>query len=85
MGEAITEYGPERLEGPGPAADQFESGDRTIEILLTKKPALDQVDFVATWRDGAYEVWARRGMIRFKRLIDSICASGSTHRTLANS
>jgi hypothetical protein len=22
---------------------------------------------VATWRDGAYEVWSRRGMIRFKR------------------
>jgi phosphonoacetate hydrolase len=71
MDEAITEYGPERLEGQGLDANQFESGDRTIEILLSKQPASDQVDFVATWRDGAYEVWARRGMIRFKRLIDS--------------
>jgi arylsulfatase A-like enzyme len=70
MIDAIREYGPERLQGQGLDPNQFESADRTIEILLATKPAADQVDFVATWREGAYEVWARRGMIRFKRLID---------------
>jgi len=42
------------------------------------KKVRDQVDLVITWRqprdeggaDGAYEVWARRGMLRFRRLID---------------
>jgi phosphonoacetate hydrolase len=64
------EYGPERLAGQGLDPNQYESGDRTIAALLGEAPARDHVDLVATWRDGAYEVWARRGMIRFKRYID---------------
>jgi phosphonoacetate hydrolase len=64
------EYGPERLQGQGLDPNQYESGDRTIAALLGEAPARDQVDLVATWRDGAYEVWARRGMIRFKRYLD---------------
>ena len=63
------EYGPERLEGQGLDPNQYESGDRTIAALLNETPAREQVDLVATWRDGAYEVWARRGMIRFKRYV----------------
>ncbi len=64
------EYGPERLAGQGLDPNQYESGDRTIAALLGDAPARDQVDLAITWRDGAYEVWARRGMIRFKRYVD---------------
>jgi phosphonoacetate hydrolase len=64
------DYGPERLAGQGLDANQNESGDRAILALLETTRARDQVDLVATWRDGAYEVWSRRGMIRFKRIID---------------
>jgi len=64
------EYGPERLAGQGLDPNQYESGDRTIAALLTDAPARDQTDLAITWRDGAYEVWARRGMIRFKRYVD---------------
>jgi len=64
------EYGPERLAGQGLDPNQYESGDRTIAALLCEAPARDHVDLVTTWRDGAYEVWARRGMIRFKRYVD---------------
>ncbi len=70
------EYGPERLEGQGLDPNQYESGDRTIAALLSHEPARDHVDLVATWRDDAYEVWARRGMIRFKRYVDD---SGELH------
>jgi phosphonoacetate hydrolase len=66
----LKEHGPERPGGQGLDPHQYESGDRTIVALLTEPPARDQVDLVATWRDGAYEVWARRGMVRFKRFID---------------
>jgi phosphonoacetate hydrolase len=66
----LREYGPERLVGQGLDPNQYESGDRTIAALLGQAPARDQVDLVATWRDSAYEVWARRGMIRFKRYVD---------------
>jgi len=64
------EYGPERLAGQGLDPNQYESGDRTIAKLLGATPARDHVDLVVTWRDGAYEVWASRGMIRFKRYVD---------------
>lgn len=64
------EHGPERPGGQGLDPNQYESGDKTIAVLLSEQPAADQVDLVTTWRDGAYEVWARRGMIRFKRFID---------------
>jgi hypothetical protein len=64
------EFRPERLAGQGLDVDQYESGDRTILALLAETPAADQVDLVATWRDDSYEVWSRRGMIRFKRFAD---------------
>jgi hypothetical protein len=64
------EYGPERLAGQGLDPNQYESGDRTIAALIGESPARDHVDLVTTWRDGAYEVWAQRGMIRFKRYRD---------------
>ena len=32
--------------------------------------AADHVDLAITWRADAYEVWSRRGMIRFKRFAD---------------
>src|SRR5262245_59747020 len=64
--EAIA--GPERLQGQGLEAEQQESGDRAIHAILTDHTAGPQTDFVATYRDGAYEVWANRGMIRFQRL-----------------
>ncbi len=61
---------PERLSGQGLDPNQFESGDRTILALLNEPPARDQVDLVATMRAGAYEVWSRRGMVRFTRHLD---------------
>ncbi len=64
------EHGPERHGGQGLDPHQYESGDRTILALLAETVAADQVDLVATWRADAYEVWARRGMIRFKRFAE---------------
>lgn len=61
------EHGPERSGGQGLDRNQFESGDRAILALLKNTRAADQTDLVATFRDGAYEVWSRRGMVRFKR------------------
>ena len=61
------EYGPERLDGQGLDPNQYESGDAAIRILLADEPAANQTDLVMTFRAGAYEVWSRRGMIRFKR------------------
>ncbi len=66
----LREFGPERLVGQGLDVHQYESGDRTILALLAETPAADQVDLVATWRDDSYEVWSRRGMIRYKRFAD---------------
>ncbi len=58
---------PERLAGQGLDEHQYESGDRAIHILLTDAVAGPQTDLVITYREGAYEVWAQRGMIRFQR------------------
>jgi hypothetical protein len=60
---------PERLAGQGLDPHQYESGERAIRVLLTDATAGPQTDFVATYRDGAYEVWAQRGMVRFVRLL----------------
>jgi len=59
--------GPERHAGQGLDDQQEESGNRAILALLRDPEVCDQVDLVITHRDGAYEVWARRGMIRFQR------------------
>jgi phosphonoacetate hydrolase len=63
-------HGPERRGGQGLDPNQYESGERAILALLADTRAKDEVDFVATFRDGAYEVWSRRGMIRFMRFAD---------------
>jgi phosphonoacetate hydrolase len=70
-GHTFIEYGPERAGGQGLDPHQYQSGDRTILALLKDTRAADEVDLVATWRDDAYEVWSRRGMVRFKRYADS--------------
>src|SRR5437870_4130666 len=62
---------PERLCGQGLDEHQYESGDRAILALLTDVTAGPQTDFVITYRNTAYEVWARRGMIRFQRFYAS--------------
>lgn len=59
--------GPERLQGQGLDPQQHESGDRAILAILTDEKAGPETDLVITYRDGAYEVWAKRGMIRFQR------------------
>jgi hypothetical protein len=66
------EHGPERLDGQGLDPHQYDSGDATILALLAETPAADFVDLAITWRanENAYEVWSRRGMIRFKRFAD---------------
>ncbi len=67
----LFEYGPERLAGQGLDPNQYESGDRTILALLRDTRAADHVDLVATWRADAYEIWSRRGMVRFRRMRDA--------------
>jgi hypothetical protein len=59
--------GPERPGGQGLDSNQEESGDRAIYLLLSDPVVGPQTDFVATYRDGAYEAWAQRGMVRFRR------------------
>jgi phosphonoacetate hydrolase len=60
---------PERLGGQGLDHHQEESGNRVILALLQDLHVRDQVDLVITCRDGIYEVWARRGMVRFRRVL----------------
>ena len=59
--------GPERPGGQGLDINQEESGNRAIYLLLSDQTVGPQTDFVATYRDGAYEAWAQRGMVRFRR------------------
>lgn len=59
--------GPERLAGQGLDPNQHESGDRAIHAILTDAKAGPETDLVITYREAAYEVWAKRGMIRFQR------------------
>jgi phosphonoacetate hydrolase len=59
---------PERSGGQGLDANQEESGNKAIYLLLSDPLVGQQTDFVATFRDGAYEVWAKRGMVRFQRV-----------------
>ena len=66
----LREHGPERRGGQGLDPHQYDSGDATILALLAGIPAADHVDLAITWRADAYEVWSRRGMIRFKRFAD---------------
>jgi hypothetical protein len=71
-----TPFGPERPGGQGLDPEQEESGHRAILALLTEPPARDHTDLVLTWREGeegepgAYEAWSRRGMVRFRRLLE---------------
>ena len=66
---------PERPGGQGLDANQEESGNRAITVLLTDPVRGSQTDLVITYRDGpagqgAYEGWAARGMLRFQRFYD---------------
>ena len=63
--------GVERPGGQGLDRHQDESGNRTILALLRDPQVRDQVDVVITYRDGAYEVWADRGMVRFQRRLNN--------------
>jgi phosphonoacetate hydrolase len=69
--DQLREHGPERRGGQGLDPHQYDSGDATILALLVETPGADHVDLAITWRDDAYEVWSRRGMIRFKRFADA--------------
>jgi len=60
---------PERDVGQGLTRDKAESGARAILALLRDAEVKDHVDLVITRRDDAYEVWAERGMVRFRRLL----------------
>lgn len=69
---------PERLAGQGLDPHQEESGNRAIVALLTDS-SHGETDWVATYRyaltdeglpaEGSYEVWAARGMVRFRRFL----------------
>ncbi|MDO8616585.1 MAG: alkaline phosphatase family protein [Dehalococcoidia bacterium] len=70
---------PERPGGQGLDPNQEESGNRAIVALLTDPVHGPLTDLVITYRDGAdpdsagrqgaYEVWAQRGMVRFQRFL----------------
>jgi len=74
-------FGPERRSGQGLDAAQAQSGNRVICQLLTDAKLKEAVDLVITWRDdedgGAYEVWAERGMVRFRRMLREGGATGT--------
>ena len=72
--------GPERSGGQGLDPNQEESGNRAIHLLLSHDVVGSQTDFVATYRDGAYEVWAQRGMVRFQRVLGA--DGGYEYRTI---
>src|SRR3989304_3816463 len=72
---------PERAGGQGLDHNQEESGNRAIVALLTDPVHGPITDIVAPYRHGppdedgnptvgAYEVWAARGMVRFRRFYD---------------
>lgn len=61
--------GPERPGGQGLDSHQEESGNRAILALLQDPEVREHVDLVITCRDGAYEAWAARGMVRFERVL----------------
>lgn len=73
----MTIWGPERIGGQGLDVNQEESGNRAILALLADPETRDLVDLVLTFRHdpsgdakkGAYEVWSRRGMLRFRRTL----------------
>lgn len=65
--------GPERAGGQGLDAEQDESGERALLALLDDPEARDHVDLVLTCRGDVYEVWARRGLLRFQR----VCRNGA--------
>lgn len=73
-----TPVGPERPGGQGLDPNQEESGNRAVYLLLTDPVVGPQTDLVITHRDGAYEAWAKRGMIRFQRFYAS--AGGYEYR-----
>jgi hypothetical protein len=62
--------GPERSGQQGLGPEQEESGNRAILALLEDPAVRDHVDLVITCRDGAYEVWSARGLLRFRRVAD---------------
>jgi phosphonoacetate hydrolase len=62
-------FGPERPGGQGLDHHQEESGNRAILALLRDPEVRDHVDLAITCRDGIYEVWAARGMVRFQRTL----------------
>jgi len=69
--------GPERPGGQGLDPHQEESGNQAIAKLLTSEQGRAWTDFVVTYRrgadgSGAYEAWARRGMVRWVRRYDSV-------------
>lgn len=60
-------WGPERPGGQGLDPEQEESGNRALLALLDDPEVRDQVDLVLTCRGNTYEVWSRRGLLRFQR------------------
>jgi phosphonoacetate hydrolase len=57
----------ERPGGQGLDVNQYESGNKALYMLLSDPVVGEQVHFLATYRDGAYEVWAKDSMVRFQR------------------
>jgi hypothetical protein len=69
-GEGVDVFGPERPGAENRDRDLWESKNRAILSVLEDPEVKDQVNLVITCRDGAYEVWSGRGMVRFRRIAD---------------
>jgi hypothetical protein len=68
MAMAFEIFGPERRGPQGLTPAKSGSGNRAIFAMLTDPVVREHVDLVITCRDGAYEAWAERGMVRFRRV-----------------
>ena len=75
--------GPERLARPGPrpATSTSPATAPSTSSSPTRRPARRPTSSI-TYRDGAYEVWAKRGMIRFQRFY---AADGAATTTASSS
>ncbi|OAI40956.1 hypothetical protein AYO38_00820 [bacterium SCGC AG-212-C10] len=69
VSELRSPVGPEMPGGQGLDSHQEESGNLAIHHLLASDDGRAWTDFVATCRDGVYEAWSLRGLVRWERRI----------------
>ncbi|GIW41015.1 MAG: hypothetical protein KatS3mg076_1592 [Candidatus Binatia bacterium] len=66
----MTDRPPERADRQGLHGARARSAARAILALFRDPKVASRVHFVAACRDGIYEAWGRRGLVRFRRAVD---------------